>query len=86
MCIRHDRDTNWPINEPEDWISKHATPIRHQIDEVPPYNYTGIDEQISNVGLDESAGTFYFDENCDKVDATHEVIYIFLIILVSIYF
>lgn len=41
--MRHDRDTAWPVCDPEEWI----TPIRHQIDEMPPYNYTGIDEDIN---------------------------------------
>lgn len=77
MCVRHDRNTFWPICEPEDWLSKHLTPIRHQIDEVPPYNYTGIEENINavfNTSNDESAASFYFDESsCDKVDASSDV-------------
>lgn len=83
LCIRHDRDTSWPICEPEDWLSKHISPIRHPLDEVPPYNYKGIDENIHAVMFNNSSstaattltatddcGTFYFDESsCDKVDA-----------------
>lgn len=83
LCIRHDRDTSWPICEPEDWLSKHISPIRHPLDEVPPYNYKGIDENIHAVIFNNSSstaattltttddcGTFYFDESsCDKVDA-----------------
>lgn len=49
MCVRHDRNTQWPICEPEDWLHKHlATPLRHPIEDVPPYNYKGIDESIHN--------------------------------------
>lgn len=47
VCVRHDRDTLWPVCDPEEWFFKNVTPIRHQIDEMPPYNYTGIDEDIN---------------------------------------
>ena len=75
MCVRHDRDTSWPICQPEDWLSKHLTPVRHSIDEVPPYNYTALDDingvsGVFNSTIDESAATFYFNESCDKVDGT----------------
>lgn len=60
FCVRHDRNTFWPVSEPEDWFSKHLSPIRHQIGEVPPYNYTGIDE---NGSFSDGSNSFYFDEN-----------------------
>ncbi|GAB0093446.1 rapamycin-insensitive companion of mTOR [Sergentomyia squamirostris] len=60
MCVRHDRNTIWPVCEPEDWLSKHLTPIRHQIGDMPPYNYRGIEENVTDFGATETS--FYFDE------------------------
>lgn len=65
FCVRHDRNTFWPVCEPEDWLSKHLSPVRHHIGEMPPYNYTGIDENIS--GFFNSSEGFYFDENGDSM-------------------
>lgn len=74
--MRHNRDTLWPVCEAEDWLSKHLTPIRHHIDKVPPYNYTGIDENINGLfgTLDESS-SFYLPESGDtsKDDDTSEI-------------
>lgn len=60
----------WPVCETEDWLSKHLTPIRHHLDSVPPYNYTGIDEKISGI-FDESTSSF-LPESVDvsKTDTT----------------
>lgn len=64
FCVRHDRTTNWPVSEPEDWLSKHLSPIRHQLDEVPPYNYAAIDENISGTfDTTDGSNSIYFDEN-----------------------
>lgn len=73
LCVRHNRDTLWPVCETEDWLSKHLTPIRHHLDSVPPYNYTGIDEKISGI-FDESTGSF-MPESADasKTDTASEV-------------
>ncbi|XP_055685205.1 rapamycin-insensitive companion of mTOR [Lutzomyia longipalpis] len=60
MCVRHDRNTIWPVCEPEDWLSKHLTPMRHQIGDMPPYNYRGIEENVVDFGTTETS--FYFDE------------------------
>lgn len=71
--MRHDRDTLWPICEPEDWMSKHMTPIRHQLDDMPmPYNYTGIDENLNGFFTANETTTplFFDDSSCDKVDGS----------------
>lgn len=77
MCVRHDRNTFWPICEPEDWLTKQLTPVRHTLEEVPPYNYTGIDDNISSIRFphdgnpleDSSNTTFFFDESSsDRAD------------------
>ncbi|XP_067642123.1 rapamycin-insensitive companion of mTOR isoform X3 [Eurosta solidaginis] len=46
LCVRHDRNTIWPVHQPEDWMSHNFTPVRHPYEDMPPYNYTGIDDQI----------------------------------------
>lgn len=70
FCVRHDRNTSWPVSEPEDWLSKHLSPVRHHIGEMPPYNYTGIDENLS--GFFNSSEGFYFDENGDSMKEIKE--------------
>ncbi|XP_028898249.2 rapamycin-insensitive companion of mTOR isoform X2 [Zeugodacus cucurbitae] len=46
LSVRHDRNTDWPVHQPEDWMSNNYTPVRHHYEDMPPYNYTGIDDQI----------------------------------------
>ncbi|XP_017477369.1 PREDICTED: uncharacterized protein LOC108367295, partial [Rhagoletis zephyria] len=46
LSVRHDRNTVWPVHQPEDWMSNIYTPVRHHYEDMPPYNYTGIDDQI----------------------------------------
>jgi len=46
LSVRHDRNTMWPVHQPEDWMSAQYTPVRHHYEDMPPYNYTGIDDQI----------------------------------------
>ncbi|KAH8386683.1 hypothetical protein KR093_001958, partial [Drosophila rubida] len=47
LSVRHDRNTMWPVHQPEDWMSSQFTPARHHYEEVPPYNYMSIDDQIN---------------------------------------
>lgn len=67
MCVRHDRDTHWPISQPEDWMAKQllasvgvgggggvgggVVGLRHGLDAVPPYNYAGMDDAMSVLRL-----------------------------------
>lgn len=62
ISVRHDRNVNWPIHEPDGGFTKHyLSPARHYFSEnVPPYNYTGIDEHIMNVS---QSNTFFIDES-----------------------
>uniref|UniRef100_A0A1I8NQG9 Rapamycin-insensitive companion of mTOR n=1 Tax=Stomoxys calcitrans TaxID=35570 RepID=A0A1I8NQG9_STOCA len=46
LSVRHDRNTTWPVHQPEDWMLGNYTPMRHHFDDVPPYNYTGMEDQI----------------------------------------
>lgn len=42
ISVRHDRNTFWPVYEPEEWFPKQFnTPVRHNY-ELPPYNYTAL--------------------------------------------
>lgn len=70
LCVRHDRNTFWPVNEPEDWVTKQLSPVRHPIESFPPYNYTGIDDySLSGVGQ----ASFYFDDpNDSSTEGTKE--------------
>lgn len=57
----------WPACESEDWLSKHLTPIRHQISKVPPYNYTGIDQNINVIfGSSDGSTPFYVTDSGDN--------------------
>lgn len=40
LSVRHDRNTIWPVHQPEDWIS-----VRHHYENMPPFNYTELDTQ-----------------------------------------
>lgn len=65
-CVRHNRNTYWPVCEPEDWLSKHLSPVRHQIGEVPPYNYSAIDDTEF---FSDGSNSFYFDETSNDVNS-----------------
>ncbi|XP_037816868.1 rapamycin-insensitive companion of mTOR isoform X1 [Lucilia sericata] len=46
LSVRHDRNTIWPVHQPEDWMLGNYTPVRHHYEDMPPYNYTGLEDQI----------------------------------------
>ncbi|KAL9882938.1 rapamycin-insensitive companion of Tor isoform 1-T1 [Glossina fuscipes fuscipes] len=48
LSVRHDRNTIWPVHQPEDWIAGNFTPVRHHCVDMPPYNYTGMQDQIDS--------------------------------------
>ena len=43
LSVRHDRNTTWPVHQPEDWIS-----VRHNYENMSLYNYTELDNQNYN--------------------------------------
>lgn len=88
MSVRHDRDTTWPVCEPEEWVFKNFTPIRHQIDEVPPYNYTGIDESINGYfNITDTSSSRVLDESYDACSDVSNTVLCFLKLVISfIYF
>ncbi|XP_055383093.1 rapamycin-insensitive companion of mTOR isoform X2 [Condylostylus longicornis] len=69
LCVRHDRDTMWPVYQPEDWETKQVTPVRHQFEPVPPYNYAGISENINGFNTSSDSNSFLTDDhhiNCES--------------------
>uniref|UniRef100_A0A1A9W1W4 Rapamycin-insensitive companion of mTOR n=1 Tax=Glossina brevipalpis TaxID=37001 RepID=A0A1A9W1W4_9MUSC len=48
LSVRHDRNTIWPVHQPEDWIAGNFTPVRHHYVDMPPYNYPGMQDQIDS--------------------------------------
>lgn len=49
------------------------TPIRHQLDDMPPpYNYTAIDENLNGffTANDTTTALFFDETSCDKVDGS----------------
>jgi rapamycin-insensitive companion of mTOR len=61
VTVRHDRNNEFPILEPEDWYLKNPSPIRYNYD-VAAYNYATIDENITNTSLNPS---FYIEDSFD---------------------
>jgi rapamycin-insensitive companion of mTOR len=77
MSVRHDRNTVWPVYEEEDWFSKQLTPVRHQLGDITPYNYTSLQENASYMGganTSEDIGAFYFDETIENSQDDVEVL------------
>lgn len=66
LCVRHDRNTFWPVIEPEDWLGKQLTPVRHKIERAPPYNYSAIDEINGSFAETDANASFYFEEHIDN--------------------
>lgn len=67
MSVRHDRNNQFPILEPEDWHFKNPSPARYNHD-MPAYNYGAMDESIvlnlSGSGLNP---TYFVEETNDSI-------------------
>lgn len=63
VTVRHDRNNEFPILEPEDWYIKHPSPMRYNHD-VPAYNYGTIDENAMNLNTSLNP-SFYLEESSD---------------------
>jgi rapamycin-insensitive companion of mTOR len=61
ITVRHDRNNEFPILEPEDWYMKTPSHVRYN-HEVPAYNYGAIDENVTNLNLTENP-SFYVEES-----------------------
>lgn len=64
ITVRHDRNNEFPILEPEDWYMKNPSPVRHNHD-VPAYNYGAIDENTMNISMTLNP-SFYVEESSDS--------------------
>ncbi|CRK92792.1 CLUMA_CG006294, isoform A [Clunio marinus] len=73
--VRHDRNNEFPILEPEDWHLKYPSPVRYNHD-VPAYNYGAINENLSNLTSTSLNPSFYVADASDattlKDDSIHD--------------
>lgn len=77
MTVRHDRNNEFPILEPEDWHLKNPSPARYNHD-TPAYNYGAIDDSIMlNLTGATVNPSFFVEESNDSIKED-EVSYIFL--------
>lgn len=67
MSVRHCRNNEFPILEPEDWYFKNPSPIRYNHD-VPAYNYATIDENYTNPLSTSLNPSFYVEESSDPIN------------------
>lgn len=61
ITVRHDRNNEFPILEPEDWYLKNPSPVRYN-NNVPAYNYAAINEDVTGSSLNPS---LYIEESSD---------------------
>ncbi|XP_017025481.1 rapamycin-insensitive companion of mTOR [Drosophila kikkawai] len=67
LCVRHDRNTMWPVHQPEDWISNQYTPVRHYYEDVlPAYNLTMLEDQIDGFYL---TGSDYWNSIAEQIES-----------------
>lgn len=48
LSVRHDKNTMWPVHHPEDYALGNYTPVRHHYEDMPPYNYSGLEDQMDD--------------------------------------
>ncbi|KAM8718758.1 hypothetical protein ACLKA7_001466 [Drosophila subpalustris] len=66
LSVRHDRNTMWPVHQPEDWISTQYSPMRHHYEDMPPNNYTVNDDQIDGSYYTGSYWNLLLGGNCNN--------------------
>ncbi|KAH8362188.1 hypothetical protein KR084_008923 [Drosophila pseudotakahashii] len=67
LSVRHDKNTMWPVHQPEDWMSSQYTPVRHYYEDVPADNMTMMEEYIERFY---DTGSFYWNLVADQTDAS----------------
>ncbi|XP_017150826.1 rapamycin-insensitive companion of mTOR [Drosophila miranda] len=65
LSVRHDRNTMWPVHQPEDWMSNQYTPVRHYYEDAPPYNFTVLEDQIDGSYY---TGSYYWNLLIDQTE------------------
>ncbi|XP_034669352.1 rapamycin-insensitive companion of mTOR isoform X2 [Drosophila subobscura] len=65
LSVRHDRNTMWPVHQPEDWMSNQYTPVRHFYEDAPPYNFTVLEDQIDGSYY---TGSYYWNLLIDQTE------------------
>lgn len=48
LSVRHDRNTIWPVHQPEECTSNSFTPLRHHCGVLSADYYHGIEDQIDS--------------------------------------
>ncbi|XP_044316925.1 rapamycin-insensitive companion of mTOR [Drosophila rhopaloa] len=66
LSVRHDRNTMWPVHQPEDWMSSQYTPVRHYYEDVPADNLTMLEDQIDGFYY---TGSYYWNLLPDQTES-----------------
>lgn len=68
VSVRHDRNNEFPILEPEDWHLKNPSPARYN-HEMPAYNYGAMDDSImlNLSGTTALNPSFFVEESSDSI-------------------
>jgi rapamycin-insensitive companion of mTOR len=64
ITVRHDRNNEFPILEPEDWYLKNPSPVRYNHN-VPAYNYAAMNEDTLNLTGSSLNPSLYIEESSD---------------------
>nr|AAQ22398.1 SD16537p [Drosophila melanogaster] len=67
LSVRHDKNTMWPVHQPEDWMSSQYTPVRHYYEDVPADNMTMMDDYIERFY---ETGSDFWHMLADQTDAS----------------
>jgi rapamycin-insensitive companion of mTOR len=70
LSVRHDRNNEFPILEPEDWHLKNPSPARYNPD-MPAYNYGAMDDLLNLSGT--ALNPSFFVEESDSIKEDDEV-------------
>ncbi|XP_017064890.1 rapamycin-insensitive companion of mTOR [Drosophila eugracilis] len=63
LSVRHDKNTMWPVHQPEDWMSSQYTPVRHYYED----NVTMMEDYIERFY---DTGSYYWNLIADQTDAS----------------
>ncbi|XP_017050500.1 rapamycin-insensitive companion of mTOR [Drosophila ficusphila] len=63
LSVRHDKNTMWPVHQPEDWMSNQYTPVRHYCEDVPSYSMTMMEDQIDGFYYSDTYWNLFGDQS-----------------------
>nr|XP_016937001.2 rapamycin-insensitive companion of mTOR [Drosophila suzukii] len=67
LSVRHDKNTMWPVHQPEDWMSNQYTPVRHYYEDAPADNVTMMEDYMERFY---DTGSCYWNLIADQTDAS----------------